>query len=145
MPRTVTSCRRDARPGPAEGLAPAAVAWRVGWSGPGRAAVLALAVGPSVVADRIGPDRVGSRGAAAVRGGVARPADGVRPRPRPLGIPLEFQRTHKISVPVRIRYAKRERCSGLSSAWMRPSARTTASRSLRALSSRSSAAVSALA
>ena len=37
----------------------AAVAWRVGWSGPGRAAGVARAVGPGVAADRTGPDRVG--------------------------------------------------------------------------------------
>ena len=54
-------CRRDARRGPAEGFAPAAVAWRVGWSGPGRAAGVARAVGWGVAADRAGPDRVGDR------------------------------------------------------------------------------------
>ena len=40
---------------------PAVVARRVGWSGPGRAAGVALAVGWGVAADRHGPDRVGSR------------------------------------------------------------------------------------
>ncbi|MBV8606558.1 MAG: hypothetical protein JO034_03750 [Singulisphaera sp.] len=48
-------------PGPAEEFTPAAVARRVGWSGPGRAAVMALAGGPGVVAARAGPDRVGAR------------------------------------------------------------------------------------
>ena len=47
--------------------APAVVARRVGWSGPGRAAGVARAVGPGVAADRTGPDRVGSGGAAATR------------------------------------------------------------------------------
>jgi hypothetical protein len=37
----------------------AAVAWRVGWSGPGRATVLAFTVGRGVAAARTGPDRVG--------------------------------------------------------------------------------------
>ena len=64
-------------PPPAEGLGLAAVARRAGWSGPGRAAVVARAVRWGVAAARAGPDRVGSRGAA-IRGGVARPADGVR-------------------------------------------------------------------
>ena len=48
----------------------AAVAWRVGWSGPGRAAGVALAVGRGVAADRTGPDRVGSA-AVEVEVGVA--------------------------------------------------------------------------
>ena len=53
----------------------AAVAWWVGWSGPGRAAVLALIVGWGVVAARTGPDRVGSRAwrsGAAARAALAR-------------------------------------------------------------------------
>ena len=75
MPRIDTRRGRDARPGPAEGLALAAVAWRVGWSGPGRAAGVALAVGWGVAAARTGPDRVGSRArrsGAAVRAALAR-------------------------------------------------------------------------
>ena len=59
MRRIDTWRRRDARPGPAEGLGLAAVAWRVGWSGPGRAAGVAFAVAWGVAADRTGPDRVG--------------------------------------------------------------------------------------
>lgn len=51
-------------PRPAEGFTPTAVAWRMGWSGPGRAAGVALAVGWGVAADRLGPDRVGVEGAA---------------------------------------------------------------------------------
>ena len=54
---------------------PAAVAWRVGWSGPGRAAGVAPVVGPGVAADRTGPDRVGSRArrsGAAARAALAR-------------------------------------------------------------------------
>ena len=53
----------------------AVVAWRVGWSGPGRAAGVALAVGGSVAAGRTGPDRVGSRArrsGAAARAALAR-------------------------------------------------------------------------
>ena len=46
----------------------AAVAWRVGWSGPGRAAGVARAVGPGVAAARTGPDRVGE-GLDPARGG----------------------------------------------------------------------------
>ncbi|MBV8075077.1 MAG: hypothetical protein JO284_01680 [Planctomycetaceae bacterium] len=49
------SPRCDARPGPAEGLAPAAVARRAGWSGPARAAGVALAVGWGAAAARAGP------------------------------------------------------------------------------------------
>ena len=41
MPRIDTRCGRNAHSGPAEGHGP----WRVGWSGPGRAAGVALAVG----------------------------------------------------------------------------------------------------
>jgi len=65
MPRIDTVCCRDACPGSADGLALAAVVRRVGWSGPGRAAAVARAVARDVAAARTGPDRVGSRAAAA--------------------------------------------------------------------------------
>jgi hypothetical protein len=70
-------CRRDARRGPAEGLALAAVAWRVGWSGPGRAAVVALTVGWGVAADRTGPGPTRSG-----EGGGVAGATGVGPQRR---------------------------------------------------------------
>jgi len=59
---------RAQEPPQADGLALAAGAWRVGWSGPGRAAGVALAVAWGVAADRTGPDRVGSRAAVGGRG-----------------------------------------------------------------------------
>ena len=65
--------RRAAHPGPAEGHGP----WRVGWSGPGRAAGMALAVRSGVAAARAGPDRVGSR---ARRSGAAARATWARGR-----------------------------------------------------------------
>jgi hypothetical protein len=92
MPRIDARCGRNAHRGQAEGRGLAAVAWRVGWIGSGRAAGVARVVGRGVAADRTGPDRVGSRGAAATRGDAARPADGVRPRQRPLGIPPDPRR-----------------------------------------------------
>jgi hypothetical protein len=55
----------------------AVVAWRVGWSGPGRAAGVARAVRWGVVAARAGPDRVGSR---ARRSGAAARATWARRR-----------------------------------------------------------------
>ena len=83
MPRIDPRCGRNAHPGPAEGLDP----WRVGWSGPGRAAGVAFAVARGVAAARAGPDRVGSRArrsGAAARAALARgrgPSSGGRRRP----------------------------------------------------------------
>jgi hypothetical protein len=64
MSRIDTWRRRAAHPGPAAGHGP----WRVGWSGPGRAAGVAFAVAWGVAAARTGPDRVGSKAAVGGRG-----------------------------------------------------------------------------
>ena len=93
MPAINVLCGRNAYRGLAEGLGP----WRVGWSGaarrgaggggdPRRLYGARPPPGPGL-GPRAAGRGVGSRGAAATRGGAALPAAGVRPRPRPLGIP----------------------------------------------------------
>ena len=75
-------------PGGIADESPAAVAWRVGWSGPGRAAGVARTVAWGVAADRTGPDRVGSRAwrsGAAARAALARGREPSFGRRRPEG------------------------------------------------------------